>query len=194
MTETDYPNWFAQIAQQNFERFLLPDAGKEGLAYLQLGAFTGDASVWMLKNVLTGSGSILFDVDTWAGAHNEPVQQKMDFEDVFRTYDQKTKKYKARLFKQTTTQEYLLKYNYIKEYDFIYVDAHHTAASAFLDGELSWPLLKSGGLLAFDDLEWNNPDGVVIHAPKLGINMFLDRHEGEYEILARNTQMWLRKK
>jgi hypothetical protein len=77
-----YPNWFEQIAQHNFEEFLLPLAGKEWLRFLQLGCFTGDASVWMAKNVLTGQHSWLDDVDTWKGAANEPVQTEMDFDDV----------------------------------------------------------------------------------------------------------------
>lgn len=190
---TEYPNWFRQIAQHNFEEFLLPEAGKTDLTYLQLGCFTGDASVWLLENVLTGSGSILMDVDTWRGAPNEPIQTQMDFDDVFYTYRAKTDHFHNRLFKQITTFDYLFKYNYMKEYDFIYVDAHHTSASAFLDSELSWPLLKSGGILAIDDYEWQHPDGNPIHAPKLGIHMFLDRHEGEYTELVRNQQLWIRK-
>ena len=189
----EYPNWFKQIAQYNFEEFLTPLSGKTDLSFLQLGVFTGDASVWLLENVLTGSGSILMDVDTWEGASNEPIQEEMDFSDVFHTYRAKTDHFHNRLFKQITTFEFLFKYNYIKHYDFIYVDAHHTSASAFLDSELSWPLLKSGGILAIDDYEWLHPGGNPIHAPKLGIHMFLDRHEGEYKLLAKNSQVWTRK-
>jgi hypothetical protein len=192
-----YPNWFAQIAQHNFERFLLPEAGKPMLRYLQLGCFTGDASLWLLKNVLTDKNSKLTDVDTWAGAPNEPIQEQMDFDDVYATYLAKIKGYKVRIERFTTASYLLSQYGCdrpLGEYfDFIYVDAHHTSASAFLDSELSWPLLKSGGILAIDDYEWSHPDGVEIHAPKLGIHMFLDRHVGEYEELVRNQQLWIRK-
>jgi hypothetical protein len=191
--DMEYPNWFKQIAQHNFEQFLTPLAGETDLSFLQLGVFTGDASVWLLENVLTGSGSMLMDIDTWEGAENEPIQDEMDFKDVFHTYRAKTDHFHKRLFKKITTFEFLSKYNYMKQYDFIYVDAHHTSASAFLDCELSWPLLKSGGILAIDDYEWTHPDGVEIHAPKLGIHMFLDRHEGEYKLLVKNQQVWIRK-
>jgi len=193
---TEYPNWFRQIAQHNFEEFLLPEAGKTDLTYLQLGCFTGDASVWMCENVLTGKHSWLDDVDTWKGAPNEPIQTQMDVEDVFRTYRDKTKGMPIVRNRRTTT-EYLLDHdNAVMRpsfFDFIYVDAHHTSASAFLDSELSWPLLKPDGILAIDDYEWTHPDGVDIHAPKIGIHMFLDRHEGEYEELVRNQQLWIRK-
>ena len=194
---TTYPNWFAQIAQANFEKFLLPQAGKPNLDYLQLGAFTGDASVWLAENVLTGERSRLRDIDTWEGAPNEPVQTAMDFDDVYETYKSKTEKFPQISHWKMTTQDFLIEEcaeRVLIPYDFIYVDAHHTAASALLDSELSWPLLRRGGILAIDDYEWEHPDGNPIHAPKLGIHMFLDRHEGEYETLAINSQVWIRKK
>ena len=189
-----YPNWFAQIAQHNFEQFLLPEAGKNHLRYLQLGCFTGDASVWLCKNILTGVASMLDDVDTWEGAPNEPIQTEMDFDDVYETYLSKTKGLHVLPHKSTTTNFLRNESRVYYYYDFIYVDAHHTSASAFLDCELSWPLLKSGGMMAIDDYEWLHPDGVEIHAPKLGIHMFLDRHEGEFDTLIVNQQYWIRKR
>ena len=193
----EYPNWFKQIAQHNFEQFLLPLAGKEWLRFLQLGCFTGDASVWLCQNVLTGRHSWLDDVDTWRGAPNEPIQTQMDFDDVYATYKAKTEDMSI-MVHRCSTSDYLLDHDNAfmraSAYDFIYVDAHHTSASAFLDSELSWPLLKRDGILAIDDYEWQHPDGVDIHAPKIGIHMFLDRHEGEYVELIRNQQLWIRKK
>ena len=189
---TDYPNWFAQTAQPNFEQFLTPLTRQDDLKFLQLGVYTGDASVWLADNILTGLGCWLIDVDTWEGS-DEPDHETMDFDDVYETYKNKTKMYKTiKHFKSTTTW-FLSSVRKDPDYDFIYVDAHHTSASALLDCELSWPQLKSGGILAIDDYEWLHPDGVEIHAPKLGILMFLDRHVGEYEELICNQQLWIRK-
>jgi hypothetical protein len=114
---------------------------------------------------------------------------------VFATYLNKIKGFDNVGHFQSTTQDFLIApRNRQYKFDFIYVDAHHTSASAFLDCELSWPLLKSDGLMAIDDYEWLHPDGVEIHAPKLGIHMFLDRHDGEFDTLVINQQYWLRKK
>ena len=195
----EYPNWFKQIAQHNFEQFLVPLQGEDRMRFLQLGAFTGDASVWMCKNILTAQSSTLTDVDTWRGAPNEPVQTEMDFEDVYNTYLEKISEYSKKIsIHRCTTTEYLLaQYGCDRPlgecFEFIYVDAHHTSASALLDCELSWDLLNSGGMMAIDDYEWTHPDGVDIHAPKLGIHMSLDRHEGEYKLLVKNQQVWIRK-
>ena len=50
--QTKYPNWFEMTARENFESQLMPLAGKFGLRFLQIGAFTGDATVWLVDNVL----------------------------------------------------------------------------------------------------------------------------------------------
>lgn len=185
---TEFPDWFTAYAKPNFERFLIPLAGQDNLHFLQLGAYTGDASVWMLENI---KPLMLTDVDTWEGS-DEEAHESLDFSEVERIYDAKikgrTNKYKC------TTFDYLFKYSIpgFIEYDFIYIDADHTAASTLLDAELSWPLLKSGGIMAFDDYTWGDHLPAYL-APKLGINLFLHRHQGKFELLVMNTQVWIKK-
>ena len=186
-TADKFPDWFSITAKPNFEQFLIPLAGQDNLTFLQLGAYTGDASLWMLDKVLTGKNSILIDVDTWQGS-DEEVHKKMDFSEVESVYDAKVK---GRTIKQKmTTFQYLL--NAYFYFDFIYVDADHTAASALIDAELAWRLLKSGGILAFDDYLWGTQLPVHL-APKLGIDLFIHRHQGKFETLIVNGQVWIRK-
>ena len=182
-----YPDWFSAYAKPNFERFLIPLAGQDNLTFLQLGAYTGDASLWLLDNVLTGNSSILIDVDTWEGS-DEALHHLMDFSDVERVYDEKIQ---ARTIKQKmTTFQYLLNSYFF--FDFIYVDADHTAASALIDAELSWRMLNPGGIMAFDDYEWGAELAPHL-SPKLGINLFMHRHQGDFEALEVGLQYWIRK-
>jgi predicted O-methyltransferase YrrM len=196
---TDYPNWFAQSAQSNFDVLLQRFAGDPALHFLQLGAYTGDASVWMLENILTGQYSKLTDVDTWEGS-KELAHEDMDFDEVYNIYQNKISKYwkQVRVERCTTTDYLLAQYGCdrpLGEYfDFIYVDADHTTVGVLLDAELSWPLLKSGGIMAFDDYTWGHESGDPRLAPMVGVDLFLHRHQGEYELLAKNTQVWLKKK
>lgn len=185
---TDYPNWFNVSAKANFEKFLTK---KDGLSALQLGAYTGDASVWMLENL----GAIeLTDVDTWQGS-DEEAHKSMDFSDVEKVYDDKIK---SRTIKnKMTTVEYLTHqlscYRCISSrFDFIYIDADHTTVGVLMDAELAFPLLKSGGIMAFDDYTWG-ADMPPHLTPALGIDLFLERHDGEYETLAVNEQVWIKK-
>ena len=186
----EYPNWFNYTAKDNFDKFLIK---KDGLAALQLGVYTGDASLWMLQNI---PNLKLTDVDTWQGS-NEEAHKDMDFNDVYKTYIDKIKDYKVTISRCTTTEHLLAQYGCdrpLGEYwDFIYIDADHTTVGVLMDAELSFPLLKSGGIMAFDDYTWepNLPPDLT---PTLGIDLFLARHEGEYETLAVNEQVWIRKK
>jgi predicted O-methyltransferase YrrM len=184
-----YPNWFKQTAQPNFEQFLRPMSGQPHLRFLQLGAFTGDASVWMLENL---NDIELVDVDTWQGSKEE-AHEKINFDEVYDIYLNKVEPFDNVGHFRTTTQEFLISQrNRLYDFDFIYVDADHTTVGVLLDAELSWPLLKSGGIMAFDDYTWG--DHYPMHQrPKPGIDLFLLRHSGEYDVLAVNLQYWIRK-
>jgi len=187
----EYPNWFAQTAQYNFDVLLQEYAGQEKIACLQLGVYTGDASVWLCENILTAKESILVDVDTWEGS-DELAHKDMDFTSVYDTYCRKTEHFPQILKVTSTTVKFLAQFK-DTEFDFIYIDADHTTVGVLLDAELSWPLLKSGGIIAFDDYTWSHHTGDPRLEPKVGIDLFLHRHTGEYEILAINDQVWLRK-
>ena len=193
MTATNYPNWFEYV-RANFEEFLTPLAGKDNLKFLQLGILTGDATVWLCENILTGTGCWLIDVDTWQGS-DELDHKSMDFKDVYNTYRLKTNKYKDRIktFDVTTTW-FLSSVRRDPDYDFIYIDADHTTVGVILDAELAWPQLKSGGIMAFDDYTWAHHTGDPRLAPQVGIDLFLHRHQGDYELLAKNHQVWIRKR
>jgi hypothetical protein len=187
---TEYPNWFAQAAQYNFEAYLTEYAGKDNLRFLQLGVYTGDASVWICENILTGKYCELQDVDTWQGS-DEEAHKSINFEDVRQYYYSRTKGMPIVPFTKTTTDHLIAIRKYYK-YDFIYIDADHTTVGVLLDAELSWPLLKSGGIMAFDDYEWGSHLPLHLRA-KPGIDLFLLRHEGQYDTLVKNNQYWIRK-
>jgi predicted O-methyltransferase YrrM len=193
---SEFPDWFSAYAKPNFERFLIPLAGQDNLQFLQLGVYTGDATVWLTENILTASNSRLYDVDTWRGS-DEEVHKSLDFDDVYSHYLARTLSSKVRDCRQTTISYLTHALSCCEqgeplEYDFIYIDADHTAAGVLVDAELSFPLLKSGGLLAFDDYQWG-ADLPASKSPKLGIDLFLERHAGEYEILEQGLQVWIRK-
>jgi len=182
----EYPNWFNQTAKHNFEKFL---GGEYGITALQLGVYTGDASLWMLQNLAKLE---LTDVDTWQGS-DEEEHKSMDFDDVYKTYLDKIKDYKVNVRRATTTHYLVTQYGAGGVFDFIYIDADHTTVGVLMDAELSWPLLKSGGIMAFDDYTWGAHLPVEL-SPRLGIDLFLARHEKEFEVLVENAQYWIKKK
>ena len=190
-----YPDWFSHTAKPNFEKHLTLQGRQGRMECLQLGVYTGDASLWMLQNL----GDIeLTDVDTWQGS-DEEAHESMDFEDVYETYLNKISNYRRQIdIRRATTTKYLLEQYGCdrplgETFDFIYIDADHTTVGVLMDAELSWPLLKSGGILAFDDYTWGS--NLLPHlTPKPAIDMFVDRHKDELEILDINDQYWVKKK
>jgi predicted O-methyltransferase YrrM len=190
--QVEYPNWFQQFAKSNFEKFLTPLAGQDNLKFLQLGVYTGDASVWLCQNILTGKESTLYDVDTWAGS-DEDAHKAMDFDDVYVTYVTKTESFKNCYHLKSESVWFLKSTRPESGYDFIYIDADHTTVGVLMDAELSFPLLKLGGIMAFDDYTWG-ADMPPELTPTLGIDLFMARHEGEYETLVVNEQYWIKKR
>lgn len=185
----EFPNWFESTpAKANFERLLQPFKGQPDLQFLQLGAFTGDASIWLLDNILTDPSSHLTDVDTWEGS-NEEAHYEMDFSDVETVYDAKTREYKNLTKFKGTTMEWL-KAAPLDYYDFIYIDADHTAVGVMLDAELSFLSLKPGGVMGFDDYQWSDGKGDA-YRPMPGINTFLDRHQDNLHIIHIDWQLWV---
>jgi predicted O-methyltransferase YrrM len=187
----NYPNWFRVTAENNFKQYLDVFKGQNNLHFLQVGAFTGDASKWLLDNILTGKDCVLTDVDTWEGS-DEVAHHVMDFSDVEKTYDAKLSVY-DNVFKHKTTSDEYFTDNSNKLYDFVYVDADHTAAATYKDGVNGWRNLKPNGVLAFDDFTWGDgmPDQSL--TPRPGIEKFLDEFNGQYYLIHKGAQVWIRK-
>ena len=193
--EDKYPNWFKVTAEHNFSKFLAHFKNEPNLNFLQLGVYTGDASIWIIENIFCNPKCLLTDVDTWLGS-DEEAHRRMNFDEVFYIYKNKIQKYSSLVnTKRQDTVSFLRSSADTQPnnfYDFIYIDADHKAASVLVDGELSWRLLKSGGIMAFDDYNW----GMHLHEfqrPKLGIDMFLNKHLKELDVLSVNQQVWVKK-
>ena len=188
---TEYPNWFKQTAEDNFKTQLTPLAGKFNLRFLQIGAYTGDATVWLVDNILTQANSVLEDVDIWSGS-DEEAHKAMDWTDVERVYDSRIA-FRPNVIKyKMDSREYLRS---VEEptFDFIYIDGDHTAEGVLQDAVLAWRLLKAGGIIAFDDYLWEDPRGIE-YQPGWSIDTFVGIVKDDSEVLVSNSQVWLKKK
>jgi predicted O-methyltransferase YrrM len=185
-----YPNWF-ESQQHNFHNHLSYLKGEPNLKFLQIGVFTGDASIWLCENILTGKGSYLYDVDTWAGS-DEQAHEEIDFNKVLEYYDKRISVLQSAARLRMTSDDYFAGNNRIK-FDFIYIDGDHTSHQVAKDADNAWKLLKSGGILAFDDYLWGQ-DLPPELTPKPAIDRFLAKYTGEYDLLSQDYQLWLKKK
>jgi hypothetical protein len=191
---TEFPNWFEITAKNNFLKFLNEFKNQSNLNFLQLGAYTGDATVWVVENIFKDKSCFITDVDTWLGS-DETAHQSINFNEVYLFYKNRIESYNYCVnVKKQTTFSFLLKEvnNYESFYDFVYIDADHMASSVLIDSELSWRILKNGGIMAFDDYTWGK-SLPFYKSPKIAIDIFLETHKAELEILEKNHQVWVRK-
>lgn len=195
MTE-EYPNWFEtpnaiNAFVMNMDRFY----GKNNLRFLQIGAYLGHATEWIVKSVFTGKDCRIIDVDTWGGSE-ETWHGVINFNDVEVQYDERVSTLPAVTKWKMTSDEALDRCNELGLlFDFIYIDGAHTAAQVRKDWRGSWPLLRSGGILAFDDYLWTDPNvDDPENTPKPAIDEFLNIHRGEYDVLLSAWQVWVVKK
>jgi predicted O-methyltransferase YrrM len=159
---------------------------------LQIGAYTGDASVWIYDNLLKESDSILVDVDTWEGS-DEPAHHEMNWSTVENLYDIKTKEgqEKRKIIKYKGTSDSFFKNNR-QMYDFIYVDGDHTAYGVIKDAISSYECLNVGGVIAFDDYQWSAGLG-PLKEPKMAIDAFSSIYRDRLQLVLKDYQCWYRK-
>jgi hypothetical protein len=185
----EYVNWFANDGQKNFYMHLLRNFEGRPIRSLQIGAYTGDASVWLYGNLITHPDSVLVDVDTWEGS-DEPVHHQMNWSTVENLYDLKTKQgqEERKIIKYKGTSDSFFKNNR-EMYDFIYVDGDHTAYGVLKDAVASYECLNVGGIIAFDDYQWSAGLG-PLKEPKMAIDAFSDIYGDRVGEVLKGYQRW----
>lgn len=140
-------NWFEHNVPQ-WREWLGSFAGKPGVRALEIGSFEGRSTRWLCGNILTADDARIDCVDFFAA---DPVYG--DYHARFRqntaAYRDKIREYAGPSFDMLRQVE--------GPYDIVYVDGWHSAFGALADGVMTWPLLKVGGVMIFDDYLWLPP-------------------------------------
>lgn len=186
---TEFPNWFEVTAQKNFET-LIPEEMRNNpdIKALQIGAYTGDATEWILSNTKWE----LNDVDTWEGSQ-EVGHQTINFEEVEKYYDRRHgENASLHKFKMTSDTFFNVFTHEPDTYDFIYIDGDHTASQTVIDGLNAFKCLKEGGIIAFDDFTWSSGKGKYFD-PLPGIEAFRYICSELVEDVVFNSQAWFKR-
>jgi len=78
-------------------------------------------------------------------------------------------------------------------FDFIYIDGDHTAPAVLTDACMAWPLLKSGGIMLFDDYHWN-PEGFTDRQkPKMAVDAFSHIFKDQFNVVHDGYQIAIQK-
>ena len=187
-------DWFDKLAKNNFENVIVSLYREKQFKYLEIGTFEGASLYYLLNNCPNCQAFVIDPFDNFNGT----INQLQTFKDNL----------KEHLHKITIIKGYSKNYLPTFEentFDCIYVDGDHTSYGVLIDAFLSFPLLKSGGYMIFDDYMWIHNDGS--HQipdendprlqdklnPHTGINIFLSFYKENVQIFAKNWQLIIKK-
>ena len=130
------------------------------LRILELGSFEGGSTTWMLDNMMDHPESTLDAVDIFTGNMEHQDDPEVDYklntlENRFWENVRKCPASDRLRFHKATTDEALLKLRAEGAvFDFVYIDASHTAIDVLHDAIMVWKMLADGGVMVFDDYDW----------------------------------------
>jgi len=172
-------DWFS-CRVHTWEKFLGPLKGTQ-IHTLEIGVFEGRSALWTLENVLTHPDSTITCIDPWSDVKAE---RRFDRNILASGRSNQVVKLKG---PSAVRSRHLP----LGRYSFVYIDGSHEGLNVLEDAVHSFRLLKSGGILCFDDYWWESD--TIHHRPREAIDSFLCLYDGKVEILERGYQVFLRK-
>jgi len=183
-------DWFSYNIQI-WTHYLNEFKNKPKLHFLEIGSFQGRSTVWLLENILTDNTSAITCIDTFEGSIEHTIHFQNDIKNLFDIFSHNISKFKNKVnIIKDKSQNALKKIN--EQYDFIYIDGDHKASSVIEDAILSFPLLKKGGIMIFDDYLWFQMKKFIDN-PKVAIDAFLEIYADKITILYKNHQVIIEK-
>jgi Methyltransferase domain len=147
---------------------------------LEIGAYEGQSTVWLVDNIATHSSSVVETVDVhenprlWRNLAATGHANKVTF--------------------HLGSSSVVLRTLPLDSYDFAYIDGCHWTVETLEDAVHAFRLIKAGGVMAFDDYLWDDPERNQEGRPKEAVDAFLTIYSDKIEILNRHYQVWIRKK
>lgn len=188
-------DWFSNNINV-WNNVLTPFKNLPNLNFLEIGCWEGRATCWLLENILTNKTSKITVVDTFGGSPEETGMKNLDFENVLSRFKNNISEYEDQvIIRQGYSSTILRQFDPIPQFDFIYIDASHTAYGTLEDAILAHPLLKKEGLIIFDDYGWKDPNRPSLtESPELGIDCFYNVFADFYDVIFTGYQIGLIKK
>ncbi|MBA4096685.1 MAG: hypothetical protein C0484_07950 [Rhodospirillum sp.] len=163
------------------------------LAVLEIGSWEGRSAIFFLQYLRRCH---ITCIDTFAGSpeHFQDPEWQAALPHIEQRFDSNLAEFGERVEKLKDTSARALAGLQAEDrrFDIVFVDGSHRSADVELDATLSWPMVREGGLVIFDDYEWPLAPEPT-ERPRLGIDGFLSGRTGEYRELHRGYQLIVEK-
>lgn len=150
------------------------------LSFLEVGTFEGRSALWLLENVLTHKDSRLYCVDVWKSST------------LYKRFQKNIEAHKDKVVVLKGLSSVMLRGIKKEMFDFVYIDASKHSQNVMEEAVLSFPLLKPGGLLVFDDYTHNKEHDY--NCPRPGIDAFMNVYATEIKVLVTRWQVIAQKR
>ena len=194
--EYKYTTDWQGIVRETWPRILNEFKDKRNLHFLEVGCWEGRTTNWLFDNILTHKSSKMTVVDVFKGSPEETGMQSLDLETIRERFEWNTSKNLEKINILEGYSNHILKKLEQKEtFDMAYIDGTHTAYGTLEDAILVHPLIKSGGMIIFDDYGWIDPNRPEPqNSPKQGVDYFYNAFKYFYDAIEVSYQVVLRKK
>ena len=196
LSEVDYQFeftkwWFASRNLKAFCEFVLPEFQDKPTLYLEIGVFEAMSLSWMLQNVLTHSDSKAVGVDPWLMTtkldndqmnlvHNRAIHNCLYFDSKCTLIQGNSAEVLRRMLALQNGYKGICRGGV----DVIMIDGDHNKGTVYDDACLSLKLLKTQGLLIFDDIDVRKS----VYAMS-GFNQFLETYSDKVEFVWETNLM-----
>ncbi|KAF0412722.1 SAM-dependent methyltransferase [Gigaspora margarita] len=181
-------DWFKYFIP-DWENFL-SHLKNQKINVLEIGAFEGRSTTWILEELFNNPESKLISVDPF----DDTFLDVKNYEATFHENVKITGKEKQNEVMKSLSSDALIKLNYESKikFDFIFIDGSHVANDVLVDAVLAWNLLKEGGIIIFDDYELERYEEEYNNA-KVAVDSFLKCYEPQIEVIHKGFQVIVKK-
>jgi predicted O-methyltransferase YrrM len=165
---------------------------------LEIGVFEGRSTCWMLEHMLSATGTITSvdpfvddEIDAWTA----DAVETSPYYNAERLARWRSNTAEVCGADQTLELRIGRSYRVLgelitesRQFDFIYVDGNHAAASVLTDACMCFGMLRVGGVMLFDDYLWDHvPDWLA--RPKISIDSFVNMYQPMSRQILSNYQL-----
>lgn len=154
---------------------------------LEIGSYEGASTTWLLDELSSHADSTVIAIDAFDDT-NPAIERR--FHDNVSLSNNVCK---LRVIKDLSSRALRnMENEYELFFSLVYVDGSHRARDVIDDAVLSWPMLKVGGIMIFDDYRWHKYRDEFDN-PKIAIDAFLGCYASELNILHKDYQVIVQK-
>lgn len=182
-------NW-----QRIFQIFDLTNENKI-IKALELGSWEGRSTCFILNNLMKNKDSELIVCDTFNGSveHIKGYELSSIYSRFSHNVTLTGKHKQLKVIRGSTLIEIpKMELTYNNYFNFMYIDASHTAKDVLIDSMNCFCLLAIGGIMIFDDYLWGDMSKYY-ECPKYGIDTFLNFYKEHIRILSIGYQVVIQK-